>query len=488
MSAEGRDPTRDVVRRKWAAAASGAPSSAADSRLLTKQVLVWAAYDWGGAAFNAVITTFVFTVYLTSSAFGDKDTTSGALAVGLGIAGLIVALIAPLTGQRSDRSGRATFWLGVYSTVVLIVSYALYFVRPEPAYLWLGVGLLGLGSVFQELAGVNYNALLNRISTPATVGRVSAMGWGAGYVGGILLLLILYFGFIDPEVGWFGVTAADGMDVRVSMLVAATWFGVSMTPLLFVMRRRRDRDAPQVGGPGETDSARTGSVLRPSMIAAAYRRLWHTIMALRREHPDTLRFLIASAVFRDGLAGIFAFGSVVAVGSYGFTKQTALLFGIVANVVAGLATVASGWFDDRFGPKRVMVVSLGSMIAVGSGVFALQGRGAMVFWTLGLALVVFVGPVQSASRSFLARVIPAGRDGEIFGLYATTGRAVSFLAPWMFGLSIGFGRWVMGPEGNAQPWGIVGLMVVLLAGLLLLLPVSAVHQAPGRTERLHDNS
>lgn len=455
-------------------------------RLLTKEVVVWAAYDWGGAAFNAVITTFVFTVYLTGSAFGSRDTTDRALALGLGLAGLLIALLAPVSGQRADRGGRPTFWLGVYSTVVLLVSYSLYFVRPDPSYLWLGVGLLGVGHVFQELAGVNYNALLNRISTPATVGRVSALGWGAGYVGGILLLLLLYVGFISPEVGWFGVTASDGMNVRVAMLFAATWFGVSMLPLLVVMRRRGGRRG--VGGAPRAEGAAgeptTGSGRWPSGVAAAYRRLWHTITALHREQPQTLRFLLASAVFRDGLAGIFTFGTVVAVGSYGFTPATALLFGIVANVVAGVATIASGWFDDRVGPKRVMAVSLATMIAVGVAVFALQGRGAVVFWSLGLLLVVFVGPVQTASRSFLARVIPDGRDGEIFGLYTTTGRAVSFLAPWMFGLSIDLGRRVIGPEGNAQPWGILGLMAVLLAGLLLLLPVRAVHDAPGRATHL----
>lgn len=454
--------------------------------LLTKAVAVWALYDWGGAAFNAVITTFVFTVYLTSSAFGSKDTTDHALSVGLGLAGLVIALLAPVTGQRADRGGRATFWLGVYSTVVLAVCYALFFVRPEPSYLWLGVGLLGVGHIFQELANVNYNALLNRISTPATVGRVSALGWGAGYVGGILLLLILYVGFIAPATGWFGVTKADGMNVRVAMLFAATWFGVSMVPLLWVMRRTSDPTMPsQAQLLGAPKRAVVGSPRRRATdVVAAYRRLWHTITALHREYPQTLRFLLASAVFRDGLAGIFTFGTVVAVGSYGFTPATALLFGIVANVVAGVATIISGWFDDRVGPKRVMVVSLAATVTAGVTVFALQGRGATVFWTVGLLLVVFVGPIQTASRSFLARVIPEGRDGEIFGLYTTTGRAVSFLAPWTFGLSIDLGRRVVGPEGSAQPWGILGLMMVLLAGLILLLPVRAVHDAPGRHEHL----
>ena len=102
----------------------------------------------------------------------------------------------------------------------------LFFVLPEPGYLWLGIVLLGLGNVFFELASVNYNGLLSHLATKDRVGAVSGLGWGMGYLGGIVLLLILFVGFINPEVGWFGVTHENGLNVRVSMLVAAAWFGL----------------------------------------------------------------------------------------------------------------------------------------------------------------------------------------------------------------------------------------------------------------------
>ena len=86
-----------------------------------------------------------------------------------------------------------------------------------------------------------------------------------------------------------------------------------------------------------------------------------------------------------------------------------------------------------------------------------------MFWIFGLILCLFVGPAQSSSRTFLARLAPLGREGQLFGLYATTGRAVSFLAPTLFGLfTFLFG---------ADRAGIVGILLVLAAGLLALLPV-----------------
>ncbi len=422
-------------------AAAGSPHRR--KRLLTRPVLAWAAYDWGSAAFNAVITTFVFTVYLTSSSFGPKDETSSTLGLGLAIAGLVIAVLAPVTGQRADRAGRRTFWLGVNTAVVFVCSASLYFVRPDPAYLWLGVGLVAVGNIFQEFAGVQYNAMLPAISTPATIGRISGIGWGAGYLGGIVLLGLLVVGFINPEQGWFGVTKADGENVRVAMLVAAAWLGISSIPLLLTVRDPR--------GPDQAPAPRLG-------LGASYRALWRTVAGLWRSNPHTLWFLLASAVFRDGLAGVFTFGGIIAAGTFGFSPGQVIVFGIVANVVAGIATISFGVLDDRIGAKNVIVVSLVCMSLAGLGVFFLHDRGPSAFWVLGLILCIFVGPAQSASRTFLARLIPHGREGEVFGLYATTGRAVSFLAPMLFALAIEIGRRVVAPGADAQHWGILGII------------------------------
>lgn len=426
--------------------------------ILNREVVAWALYDWGGAAFSAVITTFVFTVYLTSSGFGSKDHTSEVLGHGMTIAGIVIALLAPITGQRADRAGRRTFWLGVNSLFVLLISASLFFIRPQPGYLWWGVALIGLGNVFHEFAAVNYNALLPRVSTPATMGRISAIGWGSGYLGGIVLLGFLFVAFINPAVGLFGVTKDDGMNVRVSMLFAAAWFGLSMIPLLLTVRDR----------PADVRSHERVGIL------ASYAALWRTLSGLWRSNRHVLFFLLASAVFRDGLAGVFTFGGVLAAGTFGFTPSDVLIFGIAANVVAGIATVSMGSLDDILGPKRVIVISLTAMIIAGVGIFVFHDRGPMAFWILGLALCIWVGPAQSASRTYLARLIPAGREGEIFGLYATTGRAVSPLAPALWSWAIVLGG-SLSPGGNAQRWGILGIMVVLAAGLALLL---FVHPTP----------
>ncbi|QCX27566.1 MFS transporter [Nocardioides jishulii] len=416
-------------------------------------VIAWGLWDWGSAAFNAVITTFVFSVYITSDSFGSGA--SAKLGWALATAGVLIALFAPITGRRADSSGRRTFWLTVNTALVIVASVGLFFVKPSPDYLWLGLVLLAAGNIFFEFASVQYNAMLNDISTPDNVGRISGFGWGLGYLGGIVLLLIVFYGFIDPEVGLFGVTDKNGLDVRVTMLLCALWTLVFSLPVILTMRDDKAARQPR----GQSVS-----------VIESYRQLFGTIRDLWNTDRNTAYFLMASAVFRDGLAGVFTFGGVLAAGTFGFTPSEVIIFAVAANVVAGIATIASGTFDDWLGPKPVIVGSLTCMLVAGSTIFFLHDRGATIFWTFGLLLCVFVGPAQSASRTFLARLIPEGKEGEIFGLYATTGRAVSFMAPAAWSGFIVLGAAVTGvaDKDSAEHWGILGIMLVLGLGLALL--------------------
>lgn len=429
------------------------PSQSGQGPVPTRKrtVLAWSLWDWGSASFNAVVTTFVFSVYITSNSFGPEAETSSALGTALLIAGIIVAVLAPVIGRLADAAGRRKAWLGLNTLVVVACTGMMVLVAPAEQYLVFGLVLLAIGNVAFEFASVSYNAMLNQISTSKNVGKVSGFGWGMGYIGGIVLLLILLVGFIQPEVGWFGVTPEEGWNIRLAMVVSAIWFGVFAIPVMLAV--------PEVEAqPNDRGVLRT--------MFSAYGELFRSIADLWKNARQTLYFLIASAVFRDGLAGVFTFGGVIAALSFGFEQTTVIYFAVAANVVAGVATIIAGFIEDRVGAKPLMMASILLMVICGLLVFALQPLGSWAFWMFGLLLCVFVGPVQSASRSYLARLIPPGREGEIFGLYATTGRAVSFLAPGAFTLAVAI--------GGATIFGILGIVLVLLVGLLLLLGVKTV--------------
>jgi UMF1 family MFS transporter len=430
-------------------AAEIGPPPAVATRIKRRVVLAWGLWDWGSSAYSAVITSFVFGPYIVRGVVGDTQPGGLSANTWLGIssaaAGLLIALIAPITGQRADAGGHRKRSLAIWSALVIAVMLCMYTVKNEPSYLWIALVLLAAGAVFQEFAVVSYNAMLPQVSTPESIGRVSGFGWSMGYFGGIFLLLICYVGFIAPDVGWFGVTSAGGLNIRAVAVFSAVWFAVFAIPVLLAVPEK----AP-------------GPMRRRVSFFASYPLLLNDIKGLFRRDRNAVKFLIASALYRDGLAAIFSFGAILAVSVYGLAQSSVLIFGIAANIVAALGALGMGAVEDRIGPKKVIMISLIGLIT--TAMILLFARGAMMFWIFGLLLTLWVGPAQASSRSFMARVAPAGREGEMFGLYATTGRAASFLAPGLFALFSGL---------FSDRIGIVGIALVLLAGTLLLARVKS---------------
>jgi len=196
-------------------------------------------------------------------------------------------------------------------------------------------------------------------------------------------------------------------------------------------------------------------------MLGGYRRLWTEISAEWRRDRNLVYFLGASALFRDGLAATFAFGAVLGVSVYGISQADVLIFGVVASVVAALGAVLGGFVDHRIGSKPVIVWSLVAIIIAGLVLMALSGPVA--FWVCGLLLCLFIGPSQSSARALLLQMSKDGREGVAFGLYTMTGRAVAFLAPWLFSVFVDiFG---------APRAGLAGISLVLIAGLLAMLMV-----------------
>ena len=418
-------------------------------------VAAWASWDWGSAAFNAVMVTFIYSVYLTESVgadIGGSIPASSWYGWAMAAAGIIIAVVAPVQGRRADAKGRRRWSMAMWTLVVVALMASLFFIENEPAWFWPGIVIMAIGAVAFEFAEVSYFAMLRQVSTPDNVGRVSGIGWSAGYFGGIFLLLICYVGFIAGEGGAFGLSTDDGMNVRVVALVAAAWFLLFALPTFFRV--------PEIDPDADIDAS----------YAQSYRRLFAELRQLWREDPRSIKFLVAQAVFRDGLAGVFTFGAILAVTVYGLSPADVLLFGIAANVVSALGALAAGFLDDRIGPRPVILWSLGLMVVTSLALLFVDGPAW--FWPLGLTLCLFVGPAQSAARSYLARIAPEGREGQMFGLYVTTGRAVSWMAPAAFAAMVA--------SFGTDRAGIGGIALVLVVGMTLfaLVPKNPASPAP----------
>ena len=418
------------------------------------RVLAWAMWDFGATAINAIVITFVFTVYLTTTVGDDLpgDTSPASwLGRALALAGLVVALLAPVTGVLVDAPSRRRRALAVLTGLVVLFTASLSLIRDDHRYLWPGLVLLACTAACSELATVPYNAMLRELSTPQTSGRISGIGLALGYFGSVLALLVVYLGFISGDGdtrGLLGIPVGDGQNVRAAMLLVAAWFALFALPLLIFAPKNDAAPPPRVG------------------FFGAYRRLWSDVRAEWRRDRNLVYYLGASAVFRDGLTGVFTFGAVLGVNVYGVSDADVLLFGVAACVVAALGAVVGGRFDDRVGSKTVIVASLSALIAVGLTLMAVSGP--LAFWVCGLLLCLFIGPTLSSARTLMMRMAEHGKEGVTFGLYTTAGRAATFLAPWLFSLFIDI--------FDSYRAGMAGLLLVVVAGLLLFLPVRAPHR------------
>ncbi len=257
----------------------------ASGKVARSRIVAWALWDCGSTGLNAIVATFVFSVYLTSSVgVGISGSTTPASWLGRAgaMAGLTVALLAPLVGVWVESPHRRRVALSVLTGMAVALTCAMFFIHDRPGYLWAGLVLLGATAACGDLASVPYNAMLRQLSTPATAGRISGLGWASGYLGNVVLLMLIYVGFIsgsgtgpDAVRGLLRLPLHDGMYVRVAMLAAALWLAVLALPLLLVAHRL----------PAPTEA------YQPATMLGGYRKLWNEISAEWRRDRNLVYFL-----------------------------------------------------------------------------------------------------------------------------------------------------------------------------------------------------
>jgi UMF1 family MFS transporter len=290
--------------------------------------------------------------------------------------------------------------------------------------------------------------MLPAIARQDHVGRWSGWAWGLGYAGGLACLLLAMAAFMG-ENPWLNLPRDSGQQVRATFVLVALWYAAFSLPLFLFTP-----DEPAVGG-GLRRALREG-----------LHQLGDSLKAVRAYVP-ILRFLLARIFFIDGLATLFAFGGVYASGTFDFSARQVLMFGILLNVTAGVGAAAFAWIDDRLGSKRTILVSLVGLIVPGALMLVVQSHA--LFWLLGGILGIFVGPVQAASRSWMARAAPEHLRTQMFGLFAFSGKATAFLGPLLVG-------WVTGLF-DSQRAGMGVIIVFLVAGFALMLTVPAAARA-----------
>lgn len=406
-----------------------------------KPLVAWVIYDWANNSFATIVLTFVFAAYFSRQVALEVTYGTALWGTALGIGGIFVALLAPVLGATADQMGRTKPWIALFTAVCVLATALLWFIESSPGYTIPALLLVVAGMIGSEFANVLYNAMLPRLADAEHLGRWSGWAWSAGYAGGLACLVAALLLFVQ-ENPWIPLDRGSYQHVRATCLLAAAWYAVFALPLFW--------KTPDIGP--------------QKPIAVAFRdglrQLRDTFLSLRR-YRRIVRFLIARLIYIDGLGTLFVFGGVYAAGTFAMDEKEILAFGIAINATAGLGALGFAWVDDWIGGKRTVMLSLIALMVFGSALLLIESQ--LLFWVLALSLGLFVGPVQAASRSFMARISPAEIRNEAFGFYAFSGKATSFVGALLVG-------WLT-RYSESQRIGMSVIIVLFMIGFLLMMRV-----------------
>ena len=439
-----------------------------------KKIWGWFFYDWASQPFHTLLMTFVFGPYFAIVAsqyylgLGQDETLADANAQivwsnCLAITGLIIGFGGPVLGAIADTTRLRKPWISTFSVIYLVTALALWFTLPDGSNMWLMLSVFGLCFIMAEYTYIFTNAQLPSLGSIDEVGKISGSGFGFGYAGGVLSLLIMLLFFVEQDNGktmilemdpLFGLDASQKEGTRFVGPLVAIWFAIFMIPYFAWVREDK-------------------SLRQKLNISEGLANLIGSIKSLP-SRKSLFSYLVASMFYRDALNGLYTFGGTYAVLVLNWNIVKLGQFGIIAAVSAALFSWLGGFLDRRVGPKPVIVVMVCILTVVCFvivntslthvfGVAVPEGSNLpdMVFYTCGVFIGGMGGILQSASRSMMVRHTRPEKATEGFGLYALSGRATAFLAPALIGI-------VTAISGDARI-GISPLVGLFIVGLVLLL-------------------
>lgn len=431
----------------------------------------WMMFDWAAQPFFTVVITFVFGPYFASRMAADP--VAGNLAwsnVGT-ISAIIIAVLSPVLGSVADATGNRKHWIGFFAVIKILSLCMLWAAAPGSSVVTIGLFIV-LASIAAEFSIVFNDSMMPRLIGEKSVGKISNIAWGLGYLGGLIALFFVLLCLAgNPATGktiigitpLFGLDPAAGEDARITGPLAAVWYLIFILPMFLFT-------------PDSSKNVPLGAAVRKGLD-----ELWETLKRLS-QRPGLTKFLIARMIYQDGVNGLLFLGGAFAAGMFGWGTTEIGLYGIMLALVAIFGCVIAGYLDSVLGSKRVVMICLTilSIATIGNistapgftlfglmplsaadsgGLFGTAAEHCYIFY--GMLIGLAFGPVQASSRSYLSRSVDVEEAGRYFGIYALSGRATSFVATLVNSLLI----WL-----TASPRvGMGSLILFFVVGLAILL-------------------
>ncbi|MBI5182000.1 MAG: MFS transporter [Nitrospirae bacterium] len=394
-----------------------------------RHIISWTLFDFANSSYSAVIASVVFPVYYVNVIVGNEAGVGDmwwGRAISVSMA--MVALSSPFLGGIADYGGIRKRLLFLYTlfSVAAITSLSML----EKGMIIEGFMLIALANLGMEGGLVFYNSFLPRIAPSEYQGRVSAWGFGVGYAGSILSLLL-------------SLPLVKSGRFEAAWLMVAIFFTLFSLPAFVFL-------------PSDTKEGL-------SAIHAGIKGFRYAIKTLKEiwGRKESRGFLISYLIYEDGVNTVIIFSSIFAATTLGFKPPELISLYLIVQFSALFGAFAMSRPTDIWGPKRVVIISLLMWTSVAVIAFFIQTKGQ--FWALASFAGLGLGTVQAASRAFYTQLIPKGKEAEYFGVYSLVGKSSAIAGPLIFGE---FSRMF-----SSQRPAILSLVAFFFIGMIILRSV-----------------
>ena len=344
---------------------------------------------------------------LTSSYFvnhivADEQLGTALWQLTIGIAGIFIALVMPYIGNVADNmiNGRLKL-LRLFTFLCILFVGCFYFILPNQEYVLTALVILFLGSVTYEASNSLYNSIMKNCST-SNLTLSSGIGFGTGFLGGVLILVLLLYTLILPQPNLFGISMDNYLHLRFAHIILAFWFLVFCLPLLYFSQLTQE------------------TAISKNKISQKIKNLiWDKGLT------NVGKYLIARMLYMDGLIIVSTSVGIFGTSVMGLSISQILMVAIIANISGAIGCYLFGARVRN--DKNTIITTL--LILSFIVILISMNKNPNAYIVLVVAGTFFAGPLQSSSRVVMANLIPNETQGLGFGLFTFSGKATAFIGP-----------------------------------------------------------
>lgn len=406
----------------------------------SKEELSWGFYDWGNSAYSMTITSTILPMYFKLVA--DNSGMSGADSTAywgytISFATLIVSMLAPILGTIADYKGNKKKFFKTFVAIGVIATLMLILVPDDkPILLLFNYALTVLGF---SGANIFYDSFLVDVTEKERMDKVSAMGFGLGYIGSTIPFIISIAVVLLVQLGILGITISAAC--KIAFLITALWWGSFTIPLLKNVEQMHYIEK------------------EPKIISSSFKRLGKTFKEIK-SHKVIFTFLIAYFFYIDGVDTIIAMATSYGT-DLGISMTALLLILLLTQFVAFPFTILYGRLSEKFGAKKMLYVGIITYTLI--CIYAYFIKTALDFWILAMAVGSAQGGIQAISRSYFAKLVPKEKSNEFFGFYNIFGKFAAIVGPFLVAIF----TQITGDSKN----GVLSLLILFILGAIFLTKV-----------------